>query len=244
MTDARCAGAAGRPVCLVLMPMYAGFEEIRACVARALHEAGFEMRRLEVEIGDSAWHLWLLDSVDASDVVLVDLTDHNPFVMYELGYVHHRQLPTTFIVDAWDQRVPATVRGSVCTPYGEGCQHFERDLIDHLRQLWRARAGVQERSRVPLATCSSALYRAAITAAIEFGRSAGRDFSSVDEAEFRSRLTVAERRGTPDPRSLCGRGQARHLLTLLLEESDRVDVMRAICEWSFERDPRHALVAD
>jgi len=111
--------AARRPVCLVLMPMYTGFEEIRACVARVLDSAGLEMRRLEKEIGDSAWHLWLLDSAQEPDMVLVDLTDNNPFVMYELGYVHYRRLPIVFIMNASEQRMPAMVRGAVCSAYGD-----------------------------------------------------------------------------------------------------------------------------
>jgi hypothetical protein len=33
------------------------------------------------------------------------------------------------------ERLPATVRGAVCTPYGEGCLPFKEDIVDHLRQL-------------------------------------------------------------------------------------------------------------
>src|SRR5687768_13131946 len=121
----RASTSDSRPVCLVPMPMYAGFEEIRAAVARTVQDAGFEMCRLEVEIQDSAWHLWLMASAAAADIVLVDLTGHNPFVMYELGYVHHRQLPTAFIVNARDKQIPATVRGAVCTAYGGDSADFE-----------------------------------------------------------------------------------------------------------------------
>src|SRR3954452_11725027 len=39
-----------RPECIVIMPMYAGFEDVRASVAAAVDRAGFEMRRLEEEI--------------------------------------------------------------------------------------------------------------------------------------------------------------------------------------------------
>lgn len=223
--------AARRPVCLVLMPMYTGFEEIRACVARALEGVGVEMRRLEEEVEDSAWHLWLLDSAEAPDMVLVDLTHHNPFVMYELGYVHYRRLPTVFIMNASEQRLPATVRGAVCTAYGEGCEHFEHDLIEHLRLLSCARPSA----------ATAELYRMAKSAVNELDAAIGRHLSRVDESEFWLRLEVSRRRGAPDPACLTGRAQARYLMTLLVEESDRVEVMQAICAWSFGRLPASSI---
>jgi hypothetical protein len=224
------------------MPMYAGFEEVRAKVAAAVALAGFEMCRLEVEIADSAWHLWLLDAVERADAVLVDLTDHNPFVMYELGYAHRRQLPTTFIVRAGEERVPATVRGAVCIPYGDGCEGFERTLVDELLQTRRA---VAHRQRVVVSGSAAAapsspitdaeihgLYLAAAALAEEIGRAIPRPFAAVDEHEFRARLTVAVRRGAPDPRTLPPGAATRALLSLFFEHSDRVDVMRTIGEWS------------
>jgi hypothetical protein len=230
MTDSQWAE---RPICLVLMPMYAGFEEIRATVARVVDEAGFEMRRLEVEIEDSAWLLWLLDSVDAADVVLADLTDHNPFVMYELGCAHHRQLPTALIVNARDQRLPATVRGAVCTAYGYLSPHFENDLAGHLRDMWSGCMSARRDS--PARTSAADLYRMAQMTADEFDRVSETTFSRVGETAFRSRLAVARRRGTPDPRCLPDRAAGRCLLTLLFVDSDQVDIMRAIGDWSFER---------
>jgi hypothetical protein len=231
-------------VCLVLMPMYAGFEDVRAQVANAITLAGFEMCRLEVEIADSAWHLWLLDAVDRADVVLVDLTDHNPFVMYELGYAHRRQLPTTLIVNARTERVPATVRGAVCIPYGEGCEDFERALIDELQHTWRAVG--DRRTRGPAATVAGCpdetsivtgngdLYMAATALAVELSDATGRTLIAVDEREFQTRLMVTRRRGAVDPRSLPGHAAARTLLSLVLEHSDRVDVMHAIAAWRFD----------
>jgi hypothetical protein len=228
---------AQRPVCLVLMPMYVGFEEIRACVGRALEGADMEMWRLEEEIADSAWHVWLLDSAETPDMVLVDLTHHNPFVMYELGYVHYRRLPTLFIIDASEQRLPATVRGAVCTVYGDCCEHFESDLTEHLRLLRRARPNITEGGHDRPLTATVEPYRMAISAADDLDAAIGRRLSRVDESEFRRRLDVSRRRGAPDPTCLTGRAQARYLITLLLEESDRVEIIQAICAWSFGRLP-------
>jgi len=219
------------------MPMYTGFEEIRACVARVLEGAGVEMRRLEKEVEDSAWHLWLLDSAQAPDMVLVDLTHNNPFVMYELGYVHYRRLPTVFIMNASEQRMPAMARGAVCSAYGAGCQHFENDLTEHLRLLGGARLTLSGDDHDRPSEAAAELYEMAMSAAGELDAAIGRSLARVDESEFWLRLDISRRRGGPDPTRLTGRLQARYLMTLLIEESDRVEVMQAICAWSFGRLP-------
>jgi hypothetical protein len=235
----RASTSDSRPVCLVLMPMYAGFEEIRAAVARTVQDAGFEMCRLEVEIQDSAWHLWLMASAAAADIVLVDLTGHNPFVMYELGYVHHRQLPTAFIVNARDKQIPATVRGAVCTAYGGDSADFEAALAYHLRELWHRRTAIDAAAH---AVAESDLYLAAVTAAEEFTRATGMTCSRVDDEEFRARLTVIQRRGDPAAACFAGPGRARYLLSLLFEHSDRVEIMRAVGDWTHAR-MRRAMAA-
>lgn len=225
-----------RPVCLVLMPMYSGFEEIRTCVARVLGSLGFEMRRLEKVVGDSEWHLWLLESAQDSDIVLVDLTHNNPFVMYELGYVHSCRLPTVFIISTSEQCMPATVKGAVCTAYGDGCEHFEPDLMEHLRLLSGKRPDMLTDTLDPPAAVAG-LYEMAVSAAGELEVATGGGLSRVSESEFRLRLDIARRRGAPDPAFLTGRLRERYLLTLLMAESDRVEVMRALCDWSFGRLP-------
>jgi hypothetical protein len=228
---------AERPVCLVLMPMYAGFEGIRSCVARVIEGAGMDMRRLEEEVEDSEWHVWLLDSAEAPDLVLVDLTHHNPFVMYELGYVHYRRFLTVFIIDAAERRLPATVRGSVCTPYGDGCEHFEDDLVEHLRLLRGVGPGIPGEGDGQSSTAPAGLYLLARSAVDELDSALGTRLARVDETEFLLRLHVSRRRGAPDPAFLTGRDQARYLATLLLEDSDRVDVLKAIWTWSSGRLP-------
>ncbi len=237
---ASSAAAATRPVCLVLMPMYAGFEDIRAAVARAIGRAGMEMRRLEVEIVDSAWHLWLLDSIDAADLVLVDLTGHNPFVMYELGYVHRRQLPTAFIVNVRDGRVPATVRGAVCLPYGERDDGFEADLADHLLALRASRPAAPARGAASPPHDAGGLFREACLVADRLDARTDTACTRVERAEFEARLEVACRRGPPMPSALPRRARARCLLSLLIEDSDRVEVMRRIGEFERADDPAHS----
>jgi hypothetical protein len=74
--------------CTVFMPMLAGYEDIRACVATSAAEARLTMNRLEVELPDPDWLNWVALSISSCDFVVVDLSDHNPFVMYELGLTH------------------------------------------------------------------------------------------------------------------------------------------------------------
>jgi hypothetical protein len=220
------------------MPMYAGFEDVRAAVARAVDVAGLEMRRLEVEIADSAWHLWLLDSIDASDVVLVDLTGHNPFVMYELGYVHNRRRPTAFIVQAAEPRVPATVRGAAFLAYDPAGDGFEAGLTEELRCL-----GAGCGDGFPSIASAADIYSAAAQAAAAFNRDAGRDDRCVAAEEFAARLSVAARRGDPDPRRLTGGVGLRRLLALILEASDQVPVSQAIGRWAATQPSREPMTS-
>lgn len=211
----------GSPACLALMPMYAGFEQARAAVAAALARSGVTMHRLEVEIADSAWHRWLLDAAHASDLVLADLTGHNPFVMYELGYAHARRLPAVYIVDAAEERIPATVRGAACIAYSDG--QLEDHLVDDVGALLVAT------SRPTRAQANAGrLFRLAGTVADRIDHGLGDRLARVDASEFRVRLAVAVERGAPDPAALPRPAQDRCLLSLLLADSDRVDVMKVI----------------
>jgi hypothetical protein len=214
-------------VCLVLMPMYAGFEDIRARVARGLAAADVVMRRLEIEVTDSTWHAWLLDAAEAASLVLADLTDHNPFVMYELGYAHRCRLPAVYLIAESERRLPATVRGSVATPYRAGDGAVEGDLAAHVRGALAA--GPAPGPRTPAAI--DLLGTAATRAADALEAWAGRRFARVDDGGFDARLRVADRRGAPDPARLPARLRDRYLVTLLLADSDDVLVAAAIHAW-------------
>ncbi len=223
MTEAGRERAGGRRACVVLMPMLAGFEAIRAEVAFAVAAAGFEMLRLDAEVEDSAWHLWLLDALQRADVALVDLTGHNPYVMYELGCAHQHRLPVAYIVDAREGRISASVRGCVCTPYGDMPELFEATVGDELQQLSRA-AGAW-------ATPADVLRQRADGCADAFDLAHGRRFERVPPPVFAARVAVAARRGQPDPDRMAVRARARQLLAWRLAESERIDVMQAIGSW-------------
>lgn len=222
MNAANPAFTTGRRACVVLMPMLAGFEAVRASVASAVVEAGFEMLRLEVEVEDSVWHLWLMDALQSAEVALVDLTGHNPYVMYELGYVHQCRLPVSYIVDARERRISATVRGFACTTYADDQNAFEAAIIEDLQQLHMA-VGAWEPA--------DSLRHEADEIADAFDRAQGRPFARVPAPVFASRLNVAARRGQPDPRRMSPSARARHLLAWRLAESERVDVMQALGRW-------------
>lgn len=232
----RSRGPGRPPVCLVLMPMYAGFEGIRARVARILARAGLDMRRLEVEIADSAWHQWLLDSVEESDVALVDVTDHNPFVMYELGHAHGRRLPTLYIMNRRDKRLPATIRGSVCSTYGSSPDLFDEDLGGHLMLVCTPFGS---------SICSDQeLLTRAESVAERLNASLATQFTTVQPVEFNARLAVLRKRGGPDPAHVPEPVRDRYLASLILQDSDLLEVMQAVQEWSVERYPAPMPVDD
>jgi hypothetical protein len=211
--------------CLVFMPMLAGFEGARARVARAVALAGFEMLRLEAEVEDSAWHTWLLDALEQAHVVLADLTEHNAYVMYELGCAHLRRLPVSYVVDARDGRITSSVRGCAFVPYGDDQPGFEAMVAGDIRQLPRAAGDWQP------APAIDAMLREADALADTFERSQRRAFARVPAPIFAARAAVAARRGHPDPRRMAAPYRARQLLAWRLGESERVDVMQALGGW-------------
>ena len=111
------------------MPMLAGYERVRDAVARAVAGAGVSLRRLEQALPDAEWQCWLVHSIRTASFVVADVTDHNPFVMYELGLAHGRELPTLLIVDSKHERIPATVLGSPFLTYNNcDLDRFEEEL--------------------------------------------------------------------------------------------------------------------
>ena len=224
-----------RPVCLVLMPMYAGFERIRALVARTLARAELEMCRLEQEVRDVDWHVWLLNSLERASIVLADMTDHNPYVMYELGAAHQRGIPAVLIMSAAEDQLPATVRGSLGVLYGHDEVRFERNLAACL-QASLARTAPSTRAEAELSLPNQTIwYQRALEIADRFGAETGDDIPRVSADEFRSRLSVSTRRGTPLPDDANPQVLAGVLLALVLSDSHRSRVIDSIWAWTSGR---------
>jgi hypothetical protein len=211
--------------CVVFMPMLPGFEAARAAVARGVHDSGAIMLRLEEYMVDAEWQRWLVHTVRRASVVLADVTDHNPFVMYELGLAHARQLPTLLIVDTRNERVSATVLGTPFLPYD----------VDHLPGFESRLATALARLTTGVTFTPSYAHARALTD--DFSAATGLAVPTVSRDEFATRIEVAIDRGDLP---LDGPGEALYLLARVVENADDVGVMRALWEWSASADARRS----
>lgn len=93
------------PICFVIMPFTARqddhppgfFEEVLRCVlAPAASDAGFEVRTAHRQGSDVIQSTILNDLLDA-DLVLADLTEHNPNVLFELGMRMAEEKPVVLV---------------------------------------------------------------------------------------------------------------------------------------------------
>lgn len=93
------------PVCFVAMPFTErdpahseGFfdEVLNAVLTPAIVKAGFEVRTAKRQGSDVIQRTIVHELLDA-DLVVVDLTEHNPNVLFELGVRLHSKLPTALV---------------------------------------------------------------------------------------------------------------------------------------------------
>jgi hypothetical protein len=73
-----------------------------------VEQAGLECRRLEEFAPGSSWHRSLFTAILSSDLMLADISTHNPNVMYELGIRHALKRGRTLMISAGG-KVPANV---------------------------------------------------------------------------------------------------------------------------------------
>jgi len=215
------SGVAGQAHCVVFMPMLAGFEGIRASVARGVRASGTVMLRLEEVLADADWQYWLIRTVPQASVVLADVTDHNPFVMYELGLAHARRIPTLLIVDSRNERVSATVLGTPFIPYAvNDLEAFENELAKAIEELV---------SNPTITPDISHSYEYALALAEGFATATGLPVDTISLDEFTTRLDVATDRGDLCP---AGTWKDLYLLARTVRHADDVQLMRSLRNWS------------
>lgn len=199
--------------CAVFMPMLPGYEGIRAAVAEGIRAGGTGMLRLEELLADADWQHWLVRTLARASVVLADLTDHNPFVMYELGLAHARGIPALLIVDSRTETVTPTVLGTPFLPYS----------VDHLPVFAEelAAALVEPKARPEITDPFG--YARELAAA--FAAETGLTVDTVSPTEFATRLAVAADRGDPCRTELA-------LLARIVRSAGDVRLMRSLWTWS------------
>ena len=103
---------------LVIAPDDADGEQVRTAVRHALEEAGVETFRLDSLTGASLGYE-TMRAILAADLIVADLTRHNPSVLYNLGYAHAFQRRTILLrsTESPPSDLPSELEGSFYIPY-------------------------------------------------------------------------------------------------------------------------------
>lgn len=220
------------PACVVFMPMLPGYEAIRDVVRRSVRSAGASLLRLEEVVADSAWQLWVVDAVTVGDLILVDVTDNNPHVMYELGVAQANCLPAIVIINRRNPRIPAMLSGYSYFAYDDTCLDlFAERLTDALRIAINR---LSRRRRVhanPVAGWHDHDYLKAVLLLRRFSEAFPVVAEEASREEFLTRMQVADRRDEVVYSDDTAAVIAAHLLARIIHNSDKVCVMDALWSW-------------
>jgi nucleoside 2-deoxyribosyltransferase len=116
------------------MPFAAEYEDVYfVAMVDAARAVGAACRRLDREDYAGDVVLKLTSLIGGCDVVIADISDANPNVMYEVGYAHALERPTVHICSTGLDKLPFDVRNWNTLGYTKGRTHALRD--DLIRRL-------------------------------------------------------------------------------------------------------------
>ena len=99
-----------KPRAFVLMPFTDELTAIyRTAVRPLLESVGYEVRRAD-DLGNQQSIIKdIVESIEAANLIIADLTGKNPNVMYEVGVAHARSRPTVLLTESIDD-IPFDLR--------------------------------------------------------------------------------------------------------------------------------------
>jgi hypothetical protein len=114
---------------LLLLPFSNSYEHLRFFLARELERQEVQVLRFdEVSAHGAMWANAIAEAISRADLVVADVTNASPNVMYELGYVHALKKPTIILSDSEALRsLPADLFGFQVLTY-------DRDNLEPLRR--------------------------------------------------------------------------------------------------------------
>ena len=102
--------------CMILSPMSGRFEPVRETISEILLDLGIRPIRID-ERGMSLITENILSEITKADLIIADITDGNPNVMYELGFAHALKKPVLHIVEKGAGSIPFDLAGSLYYAY-------------------------------------------------------------------------------------------------------------------------------
>jgi hypothetical protein len=103
--------------CLIIAPFDASGKRVQDTIRRALEEIGVNVARIDDLQAGALLARAITEAIDSSDFIVVDVSRHNPNVLYELGYAHGIKKPTILIASDDAHKLPTDLMGYLYIAY-------------------------------------------------------------------------------------------------------------------------------
>jgi hypothetical protein len=135
-----------RPTALILAPFDGAWGAVHKAVVAALEEDGVAVVWLNANAEpDAAAGPRIHDYLDEADVVVADLSEANPNVMYEMGYAHALRKPVLPVIERHRERVPSSLRGRLFFVYDRSNPTELIAFVGRWMERYLAESKVEER---------------------------------------------------------------------------------------------------
>jgi len=115
----------------VLAPFNPDGQRVREAVRRAVEEAGFSVVQDSDAVRPGAERTFsILGSIREADLIIADVSFHNPNVLYEIGFAHALRKPTIFLYNIKSgSGLPSDLVGFGCLTYDPANLRGLSDLV-------------------------------------------------------------------------------------------------------------------
>jgi hypothetical protein len=86
-----------KPLSLIIAPFGKTFAPVEKLVRETLENLGIEVAQFDQISSGAVWATAVTDAIKSADFVVVDITNQNENVIYELGVAHTMRKPTVLI---------------------------------------------------------------------------------------------------------------------------------------------------
>ena len=84
---------------ILLMPPNPSYAPVRDVVIRVLRDLGYQTASADqAAISDAQWVNVTTDAIQQADLIVADVSDRDPNVMYDLGFAHALRKPTLLLL--------------------------------------------------------------------------------------------------------------------------------------------------
>lgn len=136
----------------VIMPFKPEFNDVwKGGIQRAAQAEGFKPIRVDMINRSTNITDDIVDSIDKCRLAIVDVTDNNPNVMFELGYALAKQKPNIIISQSADY-LPFDIRNIRTIVYQNtwsGVEELKNKIQDFLREFSPAKAASKKSKKKP-----------------------------------------------------------------------------------------------